>query len=80
MTMGGSFLETLLIQLQGASGEDALVQRQRVMGYINHADENTILASIREISDRRLLRQLMGVGVRGRANRALNAQLDKLGG
>jgi hypothetical protein len=73
-------LGTLLRRLKGESGEESLEQRKKVMNYIRFTDEELVIRQVRQIRDRVLLRQLLGVGVPGRINLAVNARLDSLGG
>lgn len=77
---GVNHLETLLLRLVAANGADALDERKKVMNYIRFTNVPLAKRQIRQIRDIRLLRQLMGVGVAGPLNRALNARLAELGG
>lgn len=77
---GVNHLETLLFRLIAANGTDALDERKKVANYIRFVDSDLVDRQIKQIKNIRLLKQLMGVGVSGSSNRALNARLAELGG
>lgn len=77
---GRNTLETLLLRLLAASGEEALDARKRVFNYARFTDDDLVNRQVRGLSEVRQLRQLLGVGVSGKINRAVNARLEALGG
>lgn len=73
-------LETLLTRLVAASGTDSLDERKKVFNYARFTDDALVIRQVNQIRQIRLLKQLLGVGVSGAINRAVNARLAALGG
>lgn len=77
---GRNNLETLLMRLAASSGEESLDNRKRVFNFARFTDDDLVNRQVKQINNIRLLKQFLGVGVSGKINRAVNAQLESLGG